>query len=136
MTDATHILKEKNLKVTRARVLVLDTLAKTGKPCSVQKLVEKLQKESINFSTVYRTLATLSAAGLVREVHINSSQGFYELEHAHPHHHLVCTTCEDIEEVDVENDEIQKSILKKSKRFSQVRTKSIELFGTCNSCKK
>jgi len=136
MTKEIVVLKDKKLKVTPARVAVLEVLKLAQKPFPVQKIVEKLGKEAINFSTVYRTLITLEKSGLIQKVQISSSQAFYELAHTTSHHHLVCTQCEDVEEVDIQDGELQTTILKKSKLFSKVQTKTVELFGICNSCEK
>jgi len=130
------LLKNIGLKITPARTAVLSILTNQKKPVSVAILVESLAKKSINFSTVYRTLETLEQAGIIRKVLVSQKQSFYELVDIHDHHHLICTECEKVEEIELQKQDFKKVVLKKSKQFSQLSTKTIELFGVCNSCEK
>jgi len=136
METFTSLLKNIGLKITPARTAVLSILTNQKKPVSVAILVESLAKKSINFSTVYRTLETLEQAGIIRKVLVSQKQSFYELVDIHDHHHLICTECEKVEEIELQKQDFKKVVLKKSKQFSQLSTKTIELFGVCNSCEK
>jgi len=136
METFTLLLKSKGLKITPARTAVLNILTNQKKPVSVSTLVESLAKKSINFSTVYRTLETLEQVEIIRKVLVSQKQSFYELADIHDHHHLICTKCEKVEEIELQKQDFKKVVLKKSRQFSQLSTKTIELFGVCNSCEK
>ncbi len=130
------ILKKAGLKVTPARKLILDVFSHDCKPINAEHIYEKLRGKNINQVTIYRTLATLENAEIIKKVDLHRDSAFYELV-GHHHHHLICTKCgttEGFEMCDI--DEISKEILKKSPLFKSVNQHSLELFGICKPCSK
>lgn len=131
-----NVLKKHGLKATAARSAVLHVLAKTKTPLSVQAVVEKL-KGTADQATVYRALEAFVEKGMARQVELGRGHATFELEGTGHHHHLVCTECgavEDVEECDA--DAFAKQALINSKKFSRVSRHSLELFGTCRECTK
>lgn len=132
-----HILRAKKLKATPRRVLLLKALHKTQRPLSVEALRLTLGGR-MNEVTIYRALDALVREGLVVRIGISNIREHYEivpLTRAHHHHHLVCSTCGDVEDVDVpEPTDFEKNILKQSKRFKKITSHSLEFFGLCRAC--
>lgn len=131
-----EMLKEADLRVTNHRLLVLETAAKQKQPTTVYELVDMLRKkEDIDQATVYRNLASLHEAGLLRRLDFNHGHAHYELETGRPSHSIVCSNCETIEKVEgVSIDDVVKKMLKKSRKFRETRTHSMEIYGLCKSC--
>lgn len=127
-----QLLKSKGYKITPARLAILETIRKAGSPQSAEDLSKKLR--NIDPVTVYRNLAILTKSGLLRQVDLRKDSLYFELADSH-HHHIVCTSCEKIE--DFENKEIENmlnKIMKKSEKFIKITDHSLELFGVCKKC--
>jgi Fur family transcriptional regulator, ferric uptake regulator len=134
--DLTNMLKEAGLRVTDHRLLVLETVAKVKQPVTVYELLDELRKkEEIDQATVYRNLSSLHEAGLLRRLDFNHGHAHYELETGRASHQLVCSNCETIEKIEgISIDDTVKKMLKRSKKFKQTTTHSMEIYGLCKSC--
>ncbi len=130
------MVQEAGLRLTDHRLLILATLAKVRQPITVYDLVTLLRKkEDIDQATIYRNLSTLHEAGLLRRLDFNHGHAHYELETGRPSHQLVCRSCETIEKIEgISIDDAVKKMLKRSKKFKQINTHSIEIYGVCKRC--
>lgn len=134
--DTTATLRERGLKATRGRAVLLDALMASHEPISAEEL--HARSRAVDLVTVYRTLQSLVAARLVREVRFKDSTVRYECaEDMRHHHHLVCTRCGTVDDLpDCVLDALESAALRKSKRFASVDEHALEFFGTCVSCAK
>lgn len=134
--DLIIMLKEKELRVTAHRLAILSYLAKVRQPVTVYEIVELLRKkENIDQATVYRNLASLHEAGLLRRLDFNHGHAHYELETGRASHQFVCSNCETIEKIEgISIEDTVKKMLKKSKKFKNTTTHSIEIYGVCKNC--
>jgi len=130
------MLQEAGLRVTDHRMTVLLAVSKVKQPITVYELVETLRKKNdIDQATVYRNLSSLHEVGLLRRLDFNHGHAHYELETGRASHQLVCQKCETIEKIEgISIDDAVKKMLKKSKKFKNTTTHSIEIYGTCKSC--
>lgn len=130
------MVHEAGLRVTAHRLSILAFVSKVKHPITVYELVDVLRKKSdIDQATVYRNLASLHTAGLLRRLDFNHGHAHYELETGRASHQLVCQKCETIEKIEgVSIDDAVKKMLKKSKKFKNATTHSIEIYGLCKSC--
>ena len=74
-------LKQKGLKNTKCRVLVLDVLEQSNQPIPVEKVYLYLSKRGlmVSISTVYRTLETLVEKNLITKLNlIGEDKAFFE----------------------------------------------------------
>ena len=76
-------LKERGIRLTRQRQILLDLIDKSGKHLDAESLYHLARKEDpkLNRVTVYRTLKMLKKGGLVDELdlmHFGGDQHFYE----------------------------------------------------------
>ncbi len=127
-------LKEKGLKSTRQRDLIVSEFFKRHQHLTVEELLERVRKidQGIGYATVYRTLRLLTECGLAFKREFGGSARF---EHSTEHHHdhLICLDCGKI--VEFENDRIEKlqaEVCQKN-RFKLVNHK-MELYGYCEKC--
>ena len=130
------MLQEAGLRITDHRVAVLQAVAKVKQPITVYELVDVLRKkDAIDQATVYRNLSSLHTTGLLRRLDFNHGHAHYELETGRASHQLVCQNCETIEKIEgISVDDAVKKMLKKSKKFKNATTYSIEIYGLCRSC--
>ncbi len=96
-------LKEKGLRLTRQRQILLDLIDKTGQHLDAERLFQlaKEQDPKINRVTVYRTLKMLKTGGLVDELdlmHYGGDQPYYETRMKQEHAHVLCLRCGKVEE--------------------------------------
>lgn len=123
-------LREKGFRKTQVRTKLIELLAKGGKPLSVPDLLLSIP---VNKTTLYRELEFLKRQGIIAEVRFNERQTRYELAGDH-HHHLVCTSCNRVEDVELERelDEEERKI--ESATNFRIDRHALEFFGKCANC--
>lgn len=121
---------------TRQRVAISTLLDTLDEFCSAQELHDELRRrgENIGLTTVYRTLQSMSTAGLVDTLRIDTGESVYRRCSEHHHHHLVCRSCGSTVEVGDHEVEIWAARVAAEHGFSEV-SHTIEIFGTCSSCR-
>src|ERR1700682_891545 len=96
-------LKERGVRPTRQRQILLDLLDKTGDHLDAESLFQmaKQKDPKLNRVTVYRTLKLLKKGGLVDELdlmHYGGDQHYYETRMKQEHAHVICLRCGKVEE--------------------------------------
>jgi Fe2+ or Zn2+ uptake regulation protein len=89
---------------------------------------------------VYRNLAALEHAGIVRRIVTDDEFGRYELDEdlTEHHHHLICSSCGRVEDVTIPGrleTEVDRALDRLGRRngFAEV-THRLDLIGTCRAC--
>ncbi len=131
-----EFLKKKDARVTQARKIVLTQVFSRHDHFCADDLAAELSSgvNHVSRGTVYRTLALMEEAGLVRVIRDTDVHAHYEHTFNHPHHeHMVCDKCgQFIEFID---DRLVELVKKACKEHSfQERTHRIVVFGTCRNC--
>ena len=132
-------LKEKGYKLTPQRRAVLDTIIKNeGKHLTVEELYDLVKNEcpEIGLATVYRTVLLLEELNVVCRLDLNDGCSRYELVHedeSHQHHHLICTNCGKVIEVQGDLLESLEHIVQEKYNF-QVKNHSVKFYGICSDC--
>lgn len=98
----TERLRAAGERVTAQRLAVAETLATSRRPQSAEELWRRLRARhgEIGRATVFRSLEALVGAGVARRFEPEGHASTYVACRAGHHHHLVCTGCGDVEEVD------------------------------------
>src|SRR5271167_3406121 len=96
-------LKDKGVRLTRQRQILLELIDKTGQHLDAERLFQlaKEKDPKLNRVTVYRTLKLLKEGGLVDELdlmHQAGEQHFYETRRKQEHAHVICLGCGKVEE--------------------------------------
>ncbi len=96
-------LKQRGIRLTRQRQLLLDLIDQSGKHLDAESLYQMAQERDpkLNRVTVYRTLKLLKEGGLVDELdlmHYGGDQHYYETKTKQEHAHIVCLRCGKVEE--------------------------------------
>ena len=95
-------LRRIGLRATAPRLAVLAALIEHGGHSSAEEVLVTAQGTlpDLNRSTVYRTLERLRDSRLISETDLGDSVRRFEVVDAIPHHHLVCTGCGAMIELD------------------------------------
>jgi len=96
-------LKERGVRLTRQRQILLEVIDRTGAHLDAEQLyrMAKERDPKINRVTVYRTLKMLKNGGLVDELdlmHYGGDQHYYETRLKQEHAHVICLRCGRVEE--------------------------------------
>ena len=89
-------------RVTRQRLLIANALAAAGRRLTAEQLYRSLRRQQpgIGRATVFRTLETLVDAGVARRLELDGHVYAYVACLPEHHHHLACTVCGRVEEID------------------------------------
>lgn len=130
------ILAKLGIKSTRQRKAIIDVLLSAGEPLSADEIYDRIPKDSgVNYSTVYRTLATLVDKGVLIKVGEVGGKIFYLIKHHAHHHHLMCTGCQKLLEIsDCPIEALSRQIAQGTGFV--ITGHYLELTGICPECAK
>jgi Fur family ferric uptake transcriptional regulator len=114
------------VRPTKQRLLVLETLAAEPHDATAQEIHARLRErgEKVGLATVYRALAVLRERDVVDELAHRTGESCYRLCSPGHHHHLVCSRCHCVEEL--EGCEIDTWVTEASH--------TVEVVGLCADC--
>lgn len=125
---------EHKLAATHQRQAIYETImALDGHP-SPEMIYERVRRKipAISLATVYKNIRTLLESGMLREV--SWHHGALRVEpNDQPHHHLVCTVCKTISDLEEEALEIMALGHRLPGGF-QVQRVSVDVLGICEGC--
>jgi Fur family ferric uptake transcriptional regulator len=123
------------VRSTRQRAAISALLENREEFRSAQELHDELKRrgEGIGLTTVYRTLQSMAAAGLVDTLRTDTGESLYRRCSEHHHHHLVCRACGTT--VEVQGGQVEKwtAEIALAHGFSDV-SHTVEIFGLCAEC--
>lgn len=124
------ILKNNGYRITSPRVKIIRQIKKI--PLSAKEIHENLNDKSIDLVTVYRTLELLTSLGLLTKTTLDGNVVKYEALNYTHHHHLVCEKCGRVKDIQMEDEQFFKKIMKKYD--FNVSSHSLEFLGRCSRC--
>lgn len=103
LSERQKSLRQRGVRLTRQRQILLDLIDRSGKHLDAESLFHMAQEldPKLNRVTVYRTLKMLKEGGLVDELdlmHYEGDQHYYETRLKQEHAHVVCLRCGKVEE--------------------------------------
>jgi Fur family transcriptional regulator, stress-responsive regulator len=99
--DLLGLLRDAGLRATPGRVAVLEALDEhPHSDAETLFRIIRVAVPSTSIQSVHNVLGDLTNAGLVRRIEPAGSPARYERRIADNHHHLVCTSCGAIADVD------------------------------------
>ena len=129
-------IKKAGLKVTLPRLKVLEILEVSAqRHMSAEDVYKALLVEGgeIGLATVYRVLTQFEDAGLVSRLSIDGGHAVFELEDGVHHDHLLCVSCNQIEEFIDEVIEQRQLVIAEEKGFKMTEH-SLYIYGVCKRC--
>jgi Fur family ferric uptake transcriptional regulator len=131
-------LRQNGLKKTYQKDLILETFLNTEGHLSVEDIYALVKKrdKKVGVVTVFRTLKSLTACGIAREITLGDGLTRFEHSYHHPHHHhIVCTECHRaIEFVCPELERIQDDIIQRY-HFQPIHHR-FQTYGICEDCRE
>ena len=131
-----QILSDHKVSITNPRILVLEALLDSKNPLTIDDLQSKLSG-NVAKSTLYRVLNDLKKIKILHEFTSPDNSTVVELlleDHSH-HHHLFCSDCGEIIDVEMSREFenlLDKEIKKIEKQFNFViQDHRVEMFGVC-----
>ena len=134
MSDWQARLRSSGHRLTPQRELVLAAVETLGHATPDEVYAEvRTHSESINLSTVYRTLELLDELGLIRHAHLTDRAPTYHSARGHEHAHLVCRVCH--RQISIDRAEIENALgpLAAGHDFAPDYG-HLTVFGTCADC--
>ena len=135
-------LKEKGLKVTNQRLVVLETLeTSSNQHLTAEQIFDlvKADNPEIGLATVYRTIQVLLELHLIDRVNFDDGSERYEIVRMgtkgarHHHHHLICINCGKVFEFEEDMMEGLETEIEKKTGF-HVIDHEVKLYGYCKEC--
>jgi Fur family transcriptional regulator, ferric uptake regulator len=132
-------LKSSGLKATVPRLKILEVFQRTEtRHLSAEDVYKLLLNEQadVGLATVYRVLMQFEQAGMLRRSNFESGKAVYELNEGQHHDHLVCLTCNRVEEFfDAEIEQRQRLVAQQ--RGFELHEHALSLYATCtkSNCK-
>jgi Fur family ferric uptake transcriptional regulator len=131
-------LRQNGLKKTYQKDLILETFLNTEGHLSVEDIYALVKKrdKKVGVVTVFRTLKSLTACGIAREITLGDGLTRFEHSYHHPHHHhIVCTECHKaIEYVCPDLERIQTEIIQRY-HFQPIHHR-FQTYGICEDCRE
>jgi Fur family ferric uptake transcriptional regulator len=128
-------LRERGLRMTPQRQLILDVVASMHGHVSVDQVYQQVVSSfpDVNVTTVYRTLEVLEELGIVRHTHFHDGVAQFQRTDEPPHHHMLCTRCGADVDIDLSLLVPLAKALKKQYGFQADLTHTA-IVGLCKAC--
>ncbi|OAI39542.1 hypothetical protein AYO38_01500 [bacterium SCGC AG-212-C10] len=96
------LLRRSGYKMTPQRLMIVRALRHTQGHVTAAQLAEQVHATYpfVDVSTVYRTLDVLKRMRLATATDMGSGDVLFEWTPEQPHHHLICSNCHDVSELD------------------------------------
>lgn len=136
MMELEAYLRKRNIKVTKARLNILEILLCSEDAVSVDYIFEECKKRglTIDLSTVYRTMEILESSKIVDKFSLGEGRFNYKLKKEVHKHTLECSLCHKEVEIDCPMVQIEQ-IIKNRTGFTLVEH-DLKIKGVCEECKK
>lgn len=134
MSPGEEELRQAGLRVTAGRIAVLSVLdALPHADAASLHAVLVAGDSSTSIQSVHNVLADLSDAGIIRRIEPAGSAARYERRAHDNHHHLVCTSCGAIADVDCVTGQAPCLHPSETHGYS-IATAEITFWGVCAAC--
>ncbi|MBN2582979.1 MAG: transcriptional repressor [Planctomycetes bacterium] len=136
MTEFVATCRRRGLRVTQQRTAVFRELAASDEHPDAETIYRRVRKRvaTISRDTVYRTLATLEAQGLVSRAESLGGSARYDANPAR-HHHFVCTSCGQV--MDFYSQSLDRLKMPRAvKAFGRIESAQVQVRGLCTACMK
>ncbi len=127
-------LQSKGFRATKSRVAILELFSESRMPLDAENIKSYLTGRglSTDLATIYRFLTTFIKEGILYKIEFGEGKCRYELSSMPHHHHVVCTNCGDVDDVEVD----ERALLNRAKLQSnfKIDRHHLEFFGLCTNC--
>ena len=137
ITSAFREFSERSTQPRQVIARSLIRLGKSGAVFSAEDLIRQLRRShaAVGRATVYRSIEKLVGMKVLDRIDFADGTHYFRLcgNDGH-HHHLACTKCHHVVDLDFCLDEDQMAAIGRQESFS-IEDHAITLFGLCKSCR-
>ena len=132
--ELTTALRERGMRVTPQRVVLHRALLELDRHVTADELLDAVADRLPNVAlpTIYATLELLEELGMVRRVQRAGTTLFDP--RVQPHHHLECSVCGSMEDLDADLDTTKLERAAAARGFEHERIEAV-VHGRCASCR-
>lgn len=132
--DVDTVIRAAGLKLTAPRAAVVRSF-ETLSHASAEQIFDAVRDElpGTSLQAVYGVLGALTDAGIIRRIQPAGSPARYERRVGDNHHHLICTGCGTVRDVDCDLGHAPCITLSDTYGFA-VATAELTFWGLCPSC--
>jgi Fur family ferric uptake transcriptional regulator len=130
-----HELRQRGYRITPQREMIVQALGESGDHVTADEIYSVVKDRSsvVNIATVYRTLDTLVAEGLINRSNLHTGQAIYATQLHGPHLHLLCRQCGGT--ISVNNELILPLVNKLRQEYTfEADLQHLTLMGVCEHC--
>lgn len=133
-SDLANILRSRGRRVTPQRLVIHDALAGLDRHATADEVMAAVSERLPNVSapTVYATLELFEELGLVRRITLAGGPALYD-PRPDEHHHLVCSRCGRVEDIDADVD-MAAAVRAASRRGFRADRAEVVVRGLCSGC--
>lgn len=133
-----HAATTKRQRMTRQRLVILETLRQTSDHPTADILYDEVRKKlpHISMGTVYRNLEMLAASGLISVLQPERTQMRFDAN-VGGHYHMTCTRCGALQDLPyAPSDDAFKNLENALGTFTKygIFGHKLEFFGLCEKC--
>lgn len=141
ISDIGEKLREKECKFTSRREHILKVLLENqGKHLCAEDIYNLVKKKEpdVGIATVYRTLDLFQEFDIINSMDFGDGRKRYEFGGTegmaqHHHHHLICTKCGEI--IEVNEDLLEELENRVSSQYNfHITNHQLKIFGLCQQC--
>jgi len=135
VSSAVAFMRQRGLRVSAARRLVVEALFAADGPMSAEQIAEGIggRVPSSDLASVYRNLQAFEDIGLVRHVHLGHGPGLHALAATGAREYLTCERCADYQAVAPEELDAVRDLIEL--RFGyRARFTHFPIVGLCAGC--
>ncbi|MEO8541797.1 MAG: transcriptional repressor [bacterium] len=133
--ETADLLRRAGHKMTPQRLLIVRALRHSGGHVSAAQIADQVKTEYpfVDVSTVYRTLDVLKRMRLATSTDMGAGDVVFEWAPEEPHHHLICSACAHVIEIEHRYLASLESSVKTDFGFTP-DMHHFAIFGLCREC--
>lgn len=134
-TEIAVVLRDAGQKITPQRMLILSSLRHAAEHVTAPAVLDEVRRSYpyVDASTVYRTLGSAAALGLVSETDMGAGDTQFEWIGKDRHHHVICRSCGGVNSLDNSYLDSLATALYDELGF-QADLGHFAMFGLCREC--
>lgn len=121
------------MRMTQQRKMILNLLSQSPQPKSAEMILSELPENTMNLSTVYRSLDTFFDQGMISKSTMKNT-AFYYINQKDHHHYMICMGCQKMYEIDCHLDHIADQIAKE--HHFKITHHDMTVYGYCEDCQR
>lgn len=135
--DLNQTLKDKELRITKKRKLILEKIIENEGPISAEKILDMVKEDKIklDLSTIYRNLNLMEKKNLLLKNTNTDGISYYQINNHNHKHFITCISCNKkfiIDNCPINN--IEKDL--EDETGFVIKGHSFEFTGICPNCQE